>query len=188
MTLGIDEILGKSFVISIDDSRLDAFYGRFSKEGLFPLPRKFRGFQYRNTGYRSAGIVKTHDAANVRMGNIALVKMAEALDWPFICIFEDDAKPCIGAKDKLDGVLKSLPDSIDMLKMGWLSQKDTSLVSDTLVTSTTLGSHAYIVFKQYYGKFQDTASYEFLTDGTAMNDANRRIFCTKEMLFMQDDR
>ena len=74
--------------------------------------------------YKSAGIVKTSNAANVRLSNLAVVKMAEALDWPFVCIFEDDALPCIGARTKLEDSLKDLPADIDMLKIGWLCQKN----------------------------------------------------------------
>jgi len=51
--------------------------------------------------YRSAGIVKTRDTSNVRLSNLAIAKAAEALDWPFVCIFEDDARPCIDAGQKL---------------------------------------------------------------------------------------
>ena len=74
--------------------------------------------------YKSAGIVKTRDTANVRLSNLAIVKAAEALGWPFVCVFEDDALPCIGAKQKLEGLLRRLPDDIDMLKLGWLCKSD----------------------------------------------------------------
>ena len=96
MDISLDSLFEYSFVISVNDERLGAFRRRFLEENL-PIPRVFTGFQYRNGVYRSAGIVKTRDTSNVRLSNLAIAKAAEALDWPFVCIFEDDARPCIDA-------------------------------------------------------------------------------------------
>ena len=123
MDISLDSLFEHSFVISVSDERLSAFKRRFLEEGL-PIPRVFTGFQYRNGVYRSAGIVKTRDTSNVRLSNLAIAKAAEALDWPFVCIFEDDARPGGGAGQKLQSALQELPEDIDMLKLGWLCKRD----------------------------------------------------------------
>lgn len=120
--------------------------------------------------YRSAGIVKTRDASNVRLGNLAIAKAAEALDWPFVCIFEDDARPCIGAGQKLQSALQGLPEDIDMLKLGWLCKRDVVAFSQKLCFASTLGSHAYVLFKRGYRKFQKNVTELFITDTFPMND------------------
>lgn len=104
MDISLDSLFEHGFVISISDERLNAFKRRFLEEGL-PIPRVFTGFQYKNGVYRTAGIVKTRDTSNVRLSNLAIAKAAEALDWPFVCIFEDDARPCIDASQKLQSAL-----------------------------------------------------------------------------------
>lgn len=149
MDISVEDLLEHSFVISVSSERLSAFKRRFQAEGL-PIPRVFTGFQYRNGVYRSAGIVKTHDASNVRLSNLAIAKTAEALDWPFTCIFEDDAQPCIGAKQKLQSALQGLPDNIDILKLGWLCKREVVDVNEKLCHAYTLGSHAYVLFKHGY--------------------------------------
>ena len=96
MDISLDSLFEHGFVISVSNERLSAFKRRFLEECL-PIPRVFTGFQYKNGVYRSAGIVKTCDASNIRLSNLAIAKTAEALDWPFVCIFEDDVRPCIDA-------------------------------------------------------------------------------------------
>lgn len=98
MNIDIEMLFEQSFVINVDEDRLIAFKERFIAENLVPLPKIFPGFSYRNGVYRSAGIIKSSNAANVRLSNLAIVKMADAMNWPFVCIFEDDALPCIDAK------------------------------------------------------------------------------------------
>ena len=52
-----------------------------------------------------------------------LVKMAKALDLPFITIFEDDAYPMFGAMEKMDKWFQDteIPDDIDILMLGSLA-------------------------------------------------------------------
>lgn len=187
MEISLDELFAHSFVISISNERLSAFKNRFHKEDL-PMPMIFTGFQYKNGVYRSAGIVKTRDTSNVRLSNLAIVKVAEALDWPYVCIFEDDASPCIGAKQKLKSILQDLPEDIDMLKLGWLCKKDVINFNQKLCHAYTFGSHAYVVFKCCYETFQKNATKFFITDTFPMNDPACHIYCTNDMLFVQDDR
>ena len=44
--------------------------------------------------------------------------MAKFLDWPFVCIFEDDAYPCKDCRQWLEDSLKDLPDDIECLVLG----------------------------------------------------------------------
>lgn len=187
MTVSVQELFGHSFVISIYDERLQVFKQRFQKEGL-PMPRVFTGFQYKNGVYKTAGIVKTRNTANVRLSNLAIVKAAEALDWPFVCVFEDDALPCISAKQKLEDLLHQLPDDIDMLKLGWLCKSNIVDMHNGLQCAQTFGSHAYIVFSKHYKRFQDNTTRLFITDTFPMNDPSSNILCASQLLFIQDDR
>lgn len=187
MTLGVDEMLARSFVISINDDRLQAFRRRFSRAGLTPMPAVFRGFEYRNGVYKDARVIKLGDPCNVRLSNLALVKTAQAMDWPYICIFEDDALPRVDAREALHEELAQLPDDIDLLKFGWLRAIGWKN-GNGLQKARTIGSHSYIVFKRYYDQFQAHATRTFQTDGIAMSDPKRNVFCARRLIFVQDDR
>jgi len=75
-----------------------------------------------------------------------------------------------------------------MLKLGWLCKRDVVAFNQKLCFASTLGSHAYVLFKHGYQKFQKNATELFITDTFPMNDPACNIYCTNDFLFMQDDR
>ena len=53
------------------------------------------------------------------LSHASLVRLAQSLNLPFICIFEDDAYPSKNIINDLTSVLTDLPDDIDVLRLGW---------------------------------------------------------------------
>ena len=45
--------------------------------------------------------------------------MAKELGMSYVIVFEDDAYPCIGIKDKLKKYLSIVPDDANMVILGW---------------------------------------------------------------------
>ena len=190
MKIQIDDFLVHSFVISIDDNKLETFYRRFQKCSLCTLlPKHFTGFQILNGIYKECGLVKTRDLCNCFISHIALVKMAQALDWDYIGIFEDDACPCIDYREKLQNILQNLPSDIDLLKLGHLGCiGDRHTVDSKFEEVETYGSHAYIVFKKYYNKYIELSQKDLHIDRLAMNASNgTKVYSALPMLFMQED-
>ena len=177
-------------MISVDDFRYGIFCERFAKYGLnCPMPRLYGGFQLKNGIYKESGLIKTKNLCNCYFTHIALVKMAQSLDWPYIAIFEDDALPCKEIAGKLSYYLDALPDDVDIFKMGHLRyiDKPVELTKD-FIRVCAYGSHAYVVFKKYYKDYIDTASNnDFHVDCTCMNNPGKNIYTPKECLFIQYD-
>lgn len=189
MTIPIDQVLKQSFVISINENRYQTFCNRFNAYDLnTPLPKLFKGFTIPNGIYKECGFFKTNNLCNCFFSHIAIVKMAQSLDWPFVCIFEDDAYPCINCRNKFQLVLNKLPNDIDLLKIGHLGNlKDKQAIDSMFEVLCTYGSHAYIVFKQYYQQYVDLSNKDLHIDRLSMNNKNRLILATKDILFMQND-
>ena len=53
------------------------------------------------------------------LGHIAMMKMAKAMNFPFIAIFEDDAYPCADIEYKLAITLKNIPDDAEVVILGY---------------------------------------------------------------------
>ena len=190
MNIAIQQLLDHAFVISVDDFRYQLFCKRFAKYGLnCPMPRLYTGFQLKNGVYRESGLIKTKNLCNCYFTHIALVKMAQSLDWPYIVIFEDDALPCKEIVGKLSYYIDALPNDVDIFKMGHLRYIDrpTELTKD-FIRVRTYGSHAYVIFKKYYQDYIDIASNKDLhVDCTCMNNPSKNIYTPKECMFIQDD-
>lgn len=155
MKITLDEFFRNSFVLSIADHALDRFYAIF--KNAFPsqagnMPRPVRGFK--NKGLRPS--------YNCKLGHSMMVRMAKALDLPFVALFEDDAYPCIDAESKLKEVLENVPDCANVLVLGWICRShgfvhDAARGSNDLVRfyprGILYGTQSWIVFKKYYDDF-----------------------------------
>jgi hypothetical protein len=115
----LQELLNHSFVITINDERFDNFCKVFQEHGLNPLPKRFNGFTLPNDIYKDIGLIKTSNHCNCSFSHAAIIKTAESLDWPFVCIFEDDAYPHKDIIIKFQNVLNDIPNAIDMIKLGY---------------------------------------------------------------------
>lgn len=106
--IDLDSLLKNSFVISISQDKFRTFSTIFRKRGL-PGVRLFRGFDDADmTGKKKCGI-----------SHAAIVKMAQSLDLPYVCVFEDDAYPRIDAAEMLADELRRVDDGTDVLILGW---------------------------------------------------------------------
>lgn len=103
---------------------------------------------------------------NCLLSHVSIVRMAKALDLPFVVIFEDDAYPCDNVYIKLEEVLKYIPTYVNILLLGWASearpyglQKFDQIYNK--ITRIIGGSHAYVIFKsgydEYLNKYQENS-------------------------------
>lgn len=178
MNIELNDIFKNSFVITVDDKRYGTFVKNFADAGLdTPLPKKFIGFQLLNGAHRGTGFVKTNNICNCAFSHVAIVKTAQALGLDYVCVFEDDALPCRGCRDKLEKCVRDIPDGADLVKFGYSSvSKNSVRVNGAFERSKTTGSHAYMIFKKYYSAFVENAYRDLHIDQSAMNDPGRNIY------------
>lgn len=188
MTISPDTLLGNSFVISIpgNEAQLSRFNYLFRR--AFPgvkLPRLYRGFKNRGLGGNY----------NCSLSHAGVVRMAKALDMPFVCIFEDDAYPCIDAESALAEVLHAVPDDAGVLVLGYLSRTDT-LVDDAdrvphsaairfMRSGNTWGTHAYVVFSGFYDRFISACEEHVNLGPDAFVEKYREVAVSEKCLFIQ---
>lgn len=94
------------------------FRGNFAREfGESNVPRAFDGMVMKYSLGGTSNLIRS------TYSHFEVVKMAKALDLPFITIYEDDAYPMIGAKEKMDKWLQDteIPDDTDILMFGNLA-------------------------------------------------------------------
>lgn len=188
MNITLQKLLDHSFVITINDERFDNFCKVFNTYNLNPLPRRFNGFTLPNDIHKNIGLIKTSNMCNCSFSHAALIKTVEALDWPFVCIFEDDAYPRKDIIDKIQIILNDIPDDVDMIKLGYtkINNKNKPINIDNRFYSDaqTYGSHAYIVFKKYYKIYQKLFNIDAVADMLLMN-SNNNILTPIDNLFIQ---
>ena len=187
MDIDLKGMLQHSFVITINDEQLAVFNQRFIKAGLdSPLPRPFRGAQFKNGVYRQSGFIKTKHIINCTISHYMIVSLAKALDWPYVCIFEEDALPSFDAKDLLQKTLSVVPSSCLCLRLGYRIVED-SLVgysSNFISNAKAWGAHAQIVFKIYYDDMLKKFEEHPIADGTALN-IDKDILLSRKCIFAQ---
>ena len=216
MNLSFEEIMKKSFVVSIDNERLNVFKQRLLENGFSEeiLPKHFIGYEisdkYLTDNFK--------ELANLRHSNIhglfeeslklihslcnnasqfAIVQYAMLLDWPYVTIFEDDAVPEDNCIEKLNEWCTNIPDDTDVLRIGYLvdtykiKEKNyipPEIVYDHFIVQKFSGSHAYIVFKKYYKRFLESNKNEPRCDYSKINPtANKIVYALKESLFKQEN-
>ena len=144
MKLTIDDIFKYSFVISIDQNRLNVLYKIFNANSL-PLPIYFKGFVDKDlSGKKKCGL-----------SHLAIVKMAKYSNLPYVAIFEDDAYPRKDIMQDLALELSDIPDNIGIILLGWnkLFSPSFQNAKMTQLETKCYGSHSYIIFKSCYDAF-----------------------------------
>lgn len=145
MKLTVEDLLKHSFVITIDKERYSLFKRIFKAHGMGkPCPKKFQGVTiwYNSPQY------------NCSLSHAAAIEKAKKLDWPYVCIFEDDAYPVTGIKDELEKYLSDIPDDCAVLVLGSIfCHSSLGLQGDFLKGIRTYGGHSYILFRDYYDKY-----------------------------------
>ena len=185
--IDLKRMLEHSFVITIDDEQLAVFNQRFIKAGLDqPLPKPFRGAQFRNGSYKESGFIKTKHIINCTISHLMVVSLAKVLDWPYVCIFEEDAHPSLDAKAQLQKTLSIVPSSCLCLRLGYRIVEDSLAdYSDNFVSNAKAwGSHAQIVFKRYYDGMLKKLEAHPIADGPALN-IDKDILLSKKCIFAQ---
>ena len=168
MELTVKDILEHSFVITIDKERYSLFKRIFKWHGLDkPYPRKFDGVTlwYNSPQY------------NCYLSHKAAIEKAKKLKWPYVCIFEDDAYPCVGVKEELERHLSNVPDDCAALALGWISMLSNNGVDgDFIRGARTYGAHAYIVFGNHYDDYLELLDNVKIADWTFSSDKSRELF------------
>lgn len=190
MTIEVQQLLERSFVISINYYTYLSFCKQFQEAQLDPIPRLFSGYKIKNELYKDAGFIKTSDVFNCSFSHFNIIKMAQTLNWPYVCIFEDDAEPCEDCFNKLSRYLTDLPNNLDILKLGIISTGDTQPIRQygrLLKYKQSYGAHAYIVFQQYYSNYFEKMKFNsnLVADNDLVNDIYRNIYSTQDVLFTQ---
>lgn len=144
MNITVDELLRHSFVITVDEERYDLFKKIFSWHGLTPLPERFQGVVSRCWG----------PAWSCHASHKAAIEKAKELDWPFVCIFEDDAYPKMGIREKLEDVVKDIPYECSVLYFGWTKLLSKNEYDEKFYNRiSNWGAHSYILFKHAYDNY-----------------------------------
>ena len=112
--------MNHSFVISVDDKRFNQFRNIFTKYGLFPLPQKFQGISD----------PKNPPHVNCYLSHREIILKAKDLDWPYVCIFEDDAYPLSTVGKELEYYLSEIPDEVACLLLGDTKMMKSSKLND----------------------------------------------------------
>ncbi len=115
-----------------------------------------------------------------------IVSLAKAFDWPYVCIFEEDALPSFDAKDLLQKTLSIVPSSCLCLRLGYRIVEDSLAVySNGFVSNAKAwGSHAQIVFNHYYDGILQKLEENPVADVSALN-MNENILLSKKCIFAQ---
>ncbi len=108
--LSITDAFKNSYVISIDQKKLDDFYTIFRKSfNGVPLPKLHQGScDKRLTGPQNCA--KSH---------VDIVRQARYLGLPYVMIFEDDAYPCVDAYNTMQRYLNFIPTHARLVLLGW---------------------------------------------------------------------
>jgi hypothetical protein len=198
MKLSYEDVFTHAFVVSIDEVRYQAFVDNFKKAGIETIPKLWNGM------YVSDKYIDIYRRGDPRMmtnctvikqicnacGQYFIVVMAKVFDWPFVTIFEDDAVPVEGIKEKLDLYLSNIPDDIDAIRLGYLDGKPPSKAPifefDHISSEFRYGSHAYIVFKKYYDKFLQASHDSPYADFERLHYTEEsKVYVLKKSLFNQ---
>lgn len=155
MTLSIEDVLAHSYVLTQGGIGLRHFNETFRRYGLLPLPKPYIGRRVdRNS--REFAVNRHFVAAHV--SHLEIVACAERNDWPFVCVFEEDALPCRDVLGRLRDVLKQVPDDAFLLRLGYVPFDGRGGGGDLIECLKDSryekeffgGSHAYIVFRSFF--------------------------------------
>lgn len=199
MDMSENQLFEHSFVVSVDDKRLKIFNKRFSDAGL-KIATHWNGAYLDKEVYshleksRINEIRLTMQELCNGLSQYFIVVMARCMKWPFVTIFEDDAKPVENIHDELKFFLNDIPDNIDVLRLGWTSVRDycpdniRGIANEKIHQKDICGSHAYIVFQKYYEDFILTSRLNPRADFKRINpDKTHFIYSTKKQLFVQEN-
>ena len=190
MKIELEDLIKNSFVISINDKRLQFFYENWKKANLPSLPKHVNGIQLSHNNYVNKNmhvnlLCKTH--VSVLSTHLMIVSMAQAMNLPYVCIFEDDAIGCINIKDKFQTVLNNIPDDTDILILGNIKLRGIkevlkNLVVPLVVPKQTFGLQSYIIMQKNYDFFIKNIVADYCT---GLTKYGQNVYLVKDILFCQ---
>ena len=147
-TIQLPDLLSNSYVISIDQSKYWLFSKIFKNAGLQPTP-------ILRLGSTIKGFTGPQNCAH---SHIQVVKTAKIKDLPYVCVFEDDAFPCIDCAKKFSRYLDCIPYDADFVLLGWSNynrgkKQRFNAPFNKIEQKDISGSHSYILFKSGYDKY-----------------------------------
>lgn len=182
MKLDLKDVLKHSFVITIDEKRFNDFKAIFKCQKLSPLPKRFDG----TTDWWNS------PQYNCYLSHKKAILEAKKRKWPYVCVFEDDAYPCVDVKKEMEKVLKNVPDECGALALGYICILGATGLDNGFMTGfRCYGTHSYIVFRDAYDKYIETLDKNPEGDGvfySAPKDnllGTERMFGSAKNLFIQ---
>lgn len=150
MKLSCKDVLSSSFCISIDKSRFNSLKCVF-RHVFGTVPRVFEGY----TSNEFTPVEKCS------MSHQSIVRMAMAMDMPYVCIFEDDAYPMHEAPVFIDQALDCTPEDAKILLLGYNQINKSRGVNEKVcliepqygIDFSVWGSHAYVIFRRAYNEY-----------------------------------
>lgn len=160
MTITVKDLLEHAYVLTVNKHRLARFYRTFQSRGLVPLPRPYSG---RIVDRQSAEWRINRHYVAAHMSHFEICEKARKDNWPYVCIFEEDAIPCMDVYQRLSEHLIDIPDDAVVCKLGYVRCSGETLslpctgkferITESKFAETSFaGSHAYIVFKSFYAQ------------------------------------
>lgn len=121
MKISLDDLIEHSLCIACNNTDYERFAEDFkNKLGVDKAPRMFRGFVFNVGFYPALGIWSDKKVSRKDLGcsltHSRIIQMAKSLSWPYVCIFEDDARLVPSEKGRFLGILDSCPDDVAILR------------------------------------------------------------------------
>ena len=153
--LGFDQLFEHSFVISRNELQFQDVENSLTTIGIHP--KKWQAVCYANNIPEPSKISKfEYNILGCSTSHMSIVKMAEYLDWDCVAIFEEDC--CLSDTFDLNFLkfcLDNIPQDCDALALGHsYASMQSKYFSHISRVSQMYGSHAYILFKRGYEKYQ----------------------------------
>lgn len=152
MELYCRDIISQSYCISIDSKRMENLNKVFTR--VFRcVPKLVRGF----TSSCFSPIMRC------ALSHQTIVRMAKAMNLPYVCIFEDDAYPRDDAPLLIDRFMRSIPEDAKIIVLGYnkvnrciVKNSEVNIVTPSVgIDFSVWGSHAYIIFSSAYDEYLD---------------------------------
>ena len=195
MDISIQDFIKNSYVISVNDDILSRFHTIFRAAGFVDVPATVQGFRFNSQQFRSDSLMKSvyggcqrnpkYGALGCGVSHAALIKHADLLGLDFVAIFEDDAYPCDGIREKLAEYLTGIPDDCDILKLGWSNvyQNNDKFCQKFNAQPKSWGTFAYVVFKKYYKRYFENFEKSYISDHDVMRSDSVKTYHTRQRLF-----
>ena len=195
MKIDINDLLKNSFVISIDNSRIELMNKIFLRH-LLKCPKVFNGFSNKSSQnlfakYNVEKRIQKAGAYNCSLSHAAVIKMAKCLQLPFVCIFEDDAYPCNDIMQQFKIYLSNIPDDAQCIILGWSRKPNKTINYNAFfdkVIGDINGSHSYIIMASGYDNYLQT----YVKDQYIPADCilpimtqHKYTYCSKKCMFIQ---